>query len=67
MIICYKGEDLEVLDTCGNYSNIAVVLFKGQKRVYSRLTDSIVGGDEKLLEVKANRTLRGSVTVLGGW
>lgn len=30
MIICYKGEDLKVQETCSTYDNISVVLFKGQ-------------------------------------
>lgn len=30
MIICYKGEDLKVQETCSTYDNISVVLFKGK-------------------------------------
>ncbi|MBJ0946755.1 hypothetical protein JFD94_15540, partial [Enterococcus faecalis] len=55
MIICYKGEDLKVQDTCSTYDNISVVLFKGQKRVYNHRTNEIVGGDERLPEAKAIR------------
>ena len=65
MIICYKGEDLKVQDTCSTYDNISVVLFKGQKRVYNHRTNEIVGGDERLPEAKAIRNFNGSVTVLG--
>jgi hypothetical protein len=36
MIICYKGEDLKVQDTCSTYDNISVVLFKRQKRMDTR-------------------------------
>lgn len=67
MIICYKGEDLKVQETCSTYDNISVVLFKGQKRVYNHRSNEIVGGDERLPEAEARaiRNFNGSVMVLG--
>lgn len=32
-IIKYKGKELKVVDTTGNYRNTLVVIFKGQHRL----------------------------------
>jgi hypothetical protein len=57
-IIKYKGKELKVIDTTGNYRNTLVVIFKGQHRLYHKKSKSIIGGDN---EAKLNQGFRGSV------
>ncbi|EGO5156508.1 hypothetical protein H4N17_001205 [Enterococcus faecalis] len=57
-IIKYKGKELKVVDTTGNYRNTLVVIFKGQHRLYHKKSKSIIGRDN---EAKLNQGFRGSV------